>query len=444
MADTIETATGYLPPVILATHRLPGLVLVEHELEVPLDHDRPDGERITIFAREVAPAARARERLPYLVFLQGGPGSRAPRPESAQAPTWLERALEEYRVVMLDQRGTGRSTPVDQRTLARCGDAAAQAAYLRHFRADAIVQDAEWVRRELVGSAPWTVLGQSYGGFCAVTYLSFAPEGLEQVLITGGLPSLDRPAEDVYRAAFPRVRGRNRRFVERYPGDEARLAAIADRLEGSDVRFVSGDRLTVRRLQAVGITLGMSYGAARLHYLLEQAFVTGPDGPEISQAFLRELDAAVEYEAHPIFSILHESIYGQGAATRWAAERVRAEHPDFEPAARPLLLTGEMIFPWMLEDYGLLRPLRETAEILAAVDDWPPLYDPAALARNEVPVAAVVYANDMYVDREQSLETADRIRGLQAWVTNEYEHDGLRTHGVRVLGQLLAMAADAR
>ena len=83
----------------------------------------------------------------------------------------------------------------------------------------------------------------------------------------------------------------------------------------------------------------------------------------------------------------------------------------------------------MFEDYGLLRPLRETAELLAAVDDWPPLYDPAALARNEVPVAAVVYANDMYVDREQSLETADRIRGLQAWVTNEYEHDGLRTPG---------------
>ena len=118
--------------------------------------------------------------LPYLVFLQGGPGSGAPRPESAKAPSWLERALEEYRVVMLDQRGTGRSTPVDHRTLARRGDAAAQAAYLRHFRADAIVRDAEWVRRELVGSAPWTVLGQSYGGFCAVTYLSFAPEGLSR------------------------------------------------------------------------------------------------------------------------------------------------------------------------------------------------------------------------------------------------------------------------
>ena len=55
-----------------------GLVLVEHEFEMPLDHDRPDGERITVFAREVAdPDHRSR---PFLVFLQGGPGVEASRP----------------------------------------------------------------------------------------------------------------------------------------------------------------------------------------------------------------------------------------------------------------------------------------------------------------------------------------------------------------------------
>ena len=36
------------------THRAPGLVLTEHEIEVPLDHARPDGERIVVFAREIA------------------------------------------------------------------------------------------------------------------------------------------------------------------------------------------------------------------------------------------------------------------------------------------------------------------------------------------------------------------------------------------------------
>ena len=58
--------------------RPPGLVLTEHEFSVPLDHDRPDGDRITVFAREVAdPDGTDR---PFLVYFQGGPGSEAPRP----------------------------------------------------------------------------------------------------------------------------------------------------------------------------------------------------------------------------------------------------------------------------------------------------------------------------------------------------------------------------
>ena len=80
------------------------------------------------------------------------------------------------------------------------------------------------------------------------------------------------------------------------------------------------------------------------------------------------------------------------------------------------------------------------AGILAERDDWPPLYDPTRLAANEVPVAAAVYYNDMYVDRELSMQTAQAIRGLQAWVTSEYEHDGLRVSNGAVLDRLIGMA----
>src|SRR3954463_7259155 len=92
------------------SHRLPGLVLTDHELSVPLDHARPDGEQITVFAREVAePDGRAK---PFLVFFQGGPGFEAPRPTGhPRGPAFLDRALRDYRLLMLDQRGTGRSTP---------------------------------------------------------------------------------------------------------------------------------------------------------------------------------------------------------------------------------------------------------------------------------------------------------------------------------------------
>ena len=59
----------------------------------------------------------ARSGLPWLVFLQGGPGFGAQRPVGRDA--WLDRALRDFRVLLLDQRGTGRPTPATRQTLAR-------------------------------------------------------------------------------------------------------------------------------------------------------------------------------------------------------------------------------------------------------------------------------------------------------------------------------------
>ena len=93
----------------------------------------------------------------------------------------------------------------------------------------------------------------------------------------------------------------------------------------------------------------------------------------------------------------------------------------------------------MFEDYGALAPLREAAELLAA-REWPRLYDADVLADNEVPVAAAIYVDDMYVERAFSEETAAWIRGARAWITNEYEHNGLRVDGERILGRLIDLA----
>ena len=145
-------------------------MLTDHTFSVPLDHDNPGGEQIEVFAREVVAAGEAPADLPWLVFLQGGPGFGGPRPSGRSY--WLDRALSGYRVLLLDQRGTGRSTPVTRHSVAARGSARDQARYLSLFRADAIVADAEFIRRRLTGGEPWAVLGQSFGGFCTVTYLS--------------------------------------------------------------------------------------------------------------------------------------------------------------------------------------------------------------------------------------------------------------------------------
>jgi proline iminopeptidase len=171
---------------------------VEHFFTVPLDHGPVEAwaghngreaiageESITVFAREYTSTEHSAEdaaRLPWLLYLQGGPGGRGNRVTSLSG--WMKAAAKDFRILMLDQRGTGLSTPIEFQSLARRGDAERQAEYLAHFRADSIVADAEMIRR-ILGAEPWTVLGQSFGGFCALTYLSFAPEGLREVLITG-------------------------------------------------------------------------------------------------------------------------------------------------------------------------------------------------------------------------------------------------------------------
>jgi pimeloyl-ACP methyl ester carboxylesterase len=406
---------------VATTLATPGLVLTEHELDVPLDHADPGGERITVFAREVAdPDGRER---PLLVFFQGGPGFEASRPtRHPSSPGWLDRALRDFRVLLLDQRGTGRSSPIgalEGRTPAE------QARYLTHFRADAIVRDAE-AFREALGVDRWSVLGQSFGGFCVTSYLSLAPEGLREAFVTGGLPPLGARIDEVYRATYKRSLDRSRAYYERYPDDRARVRALHERLATDAIVLPTGDRLSSARLRQVGHMLGMSGGAEQLHYLLE----LDPD----SRGFRHDVEAAVSFGRNPIYAILHEASWADGGTTRWSAQRLLPDAYDEAPE----LFAGEHIYPWMFEDFGELAPLKEAAELLAE-QEWPRLYDPERLRENEVPAAAAIYANDMYVERTFSEETAAAIRGLRPWLTSELEHNALRVDGDRVLGRLIDM-----
>jgi pimeloyl-ACP methyl ester carboxylesterase len=406
--------------VRLATYRAPGLVLTEHEFEVPVDHGQPNGPKLTVFAREVVAPGHELDELPWLVFFQGGPGFEAARPLKPGNPTFLERALEEYRVLLLDQRGTGRSSPVGEPEEM---SPAEQADYLAHFRADAIVLDAELIRQEL-GVERWSALGQSFGGFCVTRYLSSAPDGLAEAFLTGGLPPLDQHPDDVYRATYRRVLERNRAYYERYAGDQERVRRIIERLERDDVRLPSGDRLTPRRFRQLGIMLGMADGFERLHYLLELPFG--------SPAFLHDAEASFPFARNPLYAVIHEASYAAQGATGWSADRVM---PD-ELRDDQTLFTGEHVYPWMFEEYAALRPLAEAARILAE-REWPQFYDRERLSRSDVSAAAAIYTEDMYVEREYSEETAKAIRGLRPWITSEYEHDGLRADGARVFGKLI-------
>ena len=394
-----------------------GALITEREHRVPLDHGKPAGQSITVFTRELA-APDGLQR-PYLVFLQGGPGFEAARPTSPPSG-WMKRALRDYRILLLDQRGTGRSTPVGR---IPPGDTpAAQAAYLALFRADSIVRDCELIRREL-GVEQWSVLGQSFGGFTSLTYLSIAPDGLREVFNTGGMTPIGRHVDDVYGATYRRLLEKNEAYYTRYPEDRARVDQIHRRLDDEDIRLPSGDRLTSRRFRQLGLYLGDALGFELLHHVIELPFG--------SNAFLHDAEQGVRFHRNPIYATLHESSYADGCATRWSADRLL---PDEVVAKR--YFTAEHVFPWMWEDYGDLHGQRDVAQLLAE-HPWPRLYDPDALARNRVPVACTIYVNDLFVEREFALETSAEVGNVRPWITNEYEHSALRNDGERVLDRLI-------
>ena len=434
---------------VRARHTFRGMRTAEHYFTVPLDHFAgPDSdataETITVFAREYVSAEHSEAEaagLPWLVYLQGGPGGRGNR--FASLGGGGKAAAQDLRLLRLDQRGTGLSSPIDRNTLPLRGDAAAQARYLEHFRADSIVADAELIRGAL-GSEPWTVYGQSYGGFCALTYLSFAPTGLREVLITGGLAPLAGSPERVYRQTFKRVAARNAEYYGWYPEDRETVNRIANHLRTAAECLPDGSSLTVERFQMAGSFLGGNTRVDNLHNLLEDAFVEAPGGPRLSDPFLEQMRTLVSRATNPLYALMHESIYGQGAATAWAAWRVLDEFPEFRPEAAEVLLTGEMVYPWYFEQDPALRPLREVAGLLASKADWKPLYDTAQLAANIVPAAAAVYRDDIYVDHGLSMETAAAVRKLKTWETSEFHHDGIADDGEAIFGRLLGMVRSVR
>lgn len=424
----------------------PGFHTVDHTFTVPLDHDRPGGEQIEVYAREVSERSSAASARPWLLYLQGGPGCPAPRPLSSDARGWLGAAVRDYRVLLLDQRGVGRSTPADRHTLSSQPSSRDQAEYLTHFRADAIVRDAEVIRGRLAGGEPWSVLGQSFGGFCALTYLSYAPQGLKEVFVAGGLPSLDADADAVYQAAYPRMERASRAHYQRYPEDVDRARRIAEHLRGHGAVLPSGMLLTAEAFQSLGIMLGTSDGSDRLHYLIESALVPTSFGSRLSEAFQEQVQSLLSFASRPLYALLHEAAYAQAKPTWWAAERVRTLFPQFDPdttldaSDAPLLFTGETIHPWHYRTDPSLRPLRDAAHHLADISTWTPLYDETALAANSVPTFAMVYESDLYVDTQHSLSTSARVGALRTCLSKDHAHDGLAASGPVVFNHLVAMA----
>jgi hypothetical protein len=97
----------------------------------------------------------------------------------------------------------------------------------------------------------------------------------------------------------------------------------------------------------------------------------------------------------------------------------------------------------MCDDYFELTKLKQQAELVAKMDDWPAIYDEKQLAKNEVPVYAAVYMDDMYVDYDFSMETAKKLKGCKTFITNMMYHDAVRSRMEEVTKNLFALRDDS-
>lgn len=398
------------------------LNLTDHRLALPLDHSQHAGSTIEVFAREISLDDGVRR--PLLVFLQGGPGQESPRPQERPAkPEWLAPALKDYRVLMLDQRGTGLSTPFGRRVLSELGSAQNAADYLTHFRADAIVQDAEHFRRHL-GEEKVSLLGQSFGGFCSLHYLTVAPDSLNEVYFTGGIPPIGRHCDDVYEATYRTQRTKAAEFYQRFPYARAQMERAVALSEAGEIVLADGSALSPGLLRSVGANLGFTGGGETIAFLLER--------DPLSPAFAADAAALFPFKGrNPLYAVIHESSYADGCVTNWSCERLLPT--DF--ASDPTLFTSEHIFGWHFQDDSGLAPYREVAEILAQ-HEWPRLYDADVLASVDVPCAAAVFTTDPFVNLEFSRDTAAMLPGLRTWETADHDHNALRVDGGVILDRL--------
>jgi len=452
-----------------------------------------------------------------MIYLQGGPGFGAPVPINgiglSDKSSWAGAALSKgyKRVVFMDQRGTGKSSTITKQTLQKrfpdlflidddtdsiTGTVSSMSSvkadienfmdsreeeakkvktalgeavqYMSHFRADNIVKDAEAVKEALLQSpagveegqeappTPWgCALGQSFGGFCMMSYLSLIPNPPMICLLTGGIAPMLTNVDELYVSVRERVKERNMKYYERYPGDVDVVKRIVSCLDKTPPKLPSGGLLTARRFRQLGLSLGGPPSAfASLHALFASAFVSDEED-EFTRAFLKDMDSTQPFDDYPLYFLMHESIYADKSSdcekTVWSAQR--ASDNEVVDSSDPVLFTGEVVFPWMADgEYAELSGLgmRALAHALATKDDWGLLYDADHMKKmlavdgtGRSKAAAAVYYEDMYVDFDACMTVCKRggpLENCQVWISNEYQHSGLRDDGATIFNKLLGMA----
>ena len=260
--------------IALAECRLPRLALAAQcgELTVPENRSRPGGRAIRLTVA-ILPANTLDPRRDPLFILAGGPGQAATSiaPFAAQ----LTDVRKDRDIVLLDQRGTGRSSPLDcaafapdddlsaalqldpvPKATACAAELAAKGIDAAQYTTAAFIADLDAVRIAL-GYERINLWGGSYGTRAALEYMRRHPAHVRSAVLDGVAPPGMRilldvwPARDAALAALVVSCGDSPACRAAHPDLGATLTAIEARLGpgGRDVALAdprTGVAQTVR------------------------------------------------------------------------------------------------------------------------------------------------------------------------------------------------------
>lgn len=456
--------------------------IINHRIrfEVPLSYyDESDERTISIvanltqkFDRTVHTSEECTDRrsiLPeeakIISYIQGGPGfpCEVPLANSGYTKVLLDKG---FQVLYLDQRGTGLSTPLEVDTMnmlvprtegtSEKEHVEKQLKFILNFRADSIVEDFEVVRRALLGeNRKWSILGQSFGGFCCFTYLSKYSKSLKEVLITGGVPPVNLGPEDVYRATYERTRERNRHYYDKYPQDIHKVKTILKYLSDCEVELPNGGTLSVERFQLLGLIFGGNGGTDSLHQIVLKFHYDLNLWGKPTYQILSGIQNILGFDTNVLYALFQEAIYCDAnnanvTISNWSADRLRHlperknfVYADIAGTEEPVYFTGEMVFKSMFDDFAELRPFKDLAYALHANVSWSSLYDVEELKTitwDKVPVVAATYYYDQYVDFDTTMQVKKNVfnnnGNLKQYITSEFFHNGVRANPEKVLGSL--------
>jgi pimeloyl-ACP methyl ester carboxylesterase len=241
--------------------RLPGVTRPARcgVLTVLENPERPDGRRLAIHFAVIPASSSGKVLLDPIVVLMGGPGEKAIESASVYVGK-LASLLSDRDLLLVDQRGTGQSAPLEcylfspsdpaagvrdffpRAAVARCVRELEKTADLTRYTFPYFASDLEQVRRAL-GYGRLNLFAGSYGSRAGQAYLRLYPESVRTAYLGSPVPvdvggpldfakteqtALDRllencAAEAACHAAFPNLRSEFQQLVRRLDAGEVHV-----------------------------------------------------------------------------------------------------------------------------------------------------------------------------------------------------------------------------